>query len=129
MDQASLGLLWLRLLAGYGIATHGYAKVFGGGIGQMTEGVAGMGFPLPAVFAWAASLSEFAGGVCLALGLGTRVAAAFIFITMSVAFLRAHAADLFATKELAFLYWAISGALIAIGGGRFSLDALIKRRR
>lgn len=129
MEQASLGLLWLRLLAGYGMATHGYAKVFGGGIGQMTEGVAGMGFPFPAVFAWAAALSEFAGGVCLALGLGTRIAAGFIFITMSVACLRVHAADPFATKELAFLYWAISGALMLIGGGRFSLDALIKRRR
>ena len=128
LDLSSVGLLWLRVFAGYGMATHGYAKVFGGGMGQMTQGVAGMGFPFPAFFAWAAALSEFAGALCLALGLGTRIAAGFIFITMSVAFLKVHAADPFSTKELAFLYWAISGALMLIGGGRLSVDALKRRR-
>lgn len=127
-DLNSLGLLWLRVLAGYGIATHGYGKVFGGHVSMLADGLVKMGFPFPVFFAWAAALSEFAGGICLALGLGTRIAASFVFITMSVAFLRAHAADPFATKELAYVYWAISGALILTSGGRLSVDALKKRR-
>lgn len=68
-----LGLLWLRLLVGVGIATHGFAKIFGGRIDGFAEGVAQMGFPLPVVFAWAA-------------GLGTRLAAGFVFCTMSAAY-------------------------------------------
>lgn len=116
------GLLWLRVLAGLGIAYHGYGKVFGGWIGKLTEGVAALGFPMPHLFAWAAALSEFAGGILLVAGLGTRYAAAFIFVTMSVAAFMVHAADPFQKKELALAYWTISGALAMTGGGRWSLD-------
>jgi len=116
------GLLWLRLLAGSGIAYHGYGKVFGGHVERLTEGVAAMGFPMPAFFALAAALSEFAGGLLLIAGLGTRYAAGFIFVTMSVAAFMAHAADPFQKKELALAYWTIAGALVMTGGGRWSLD-------
>lgn len=121
----NIGLLWLRVLMGLAIATHGYDKVFGGVVHQLAEGLAGLGFPIPVVFAWLASLSEFAGGLLIALGLGTRVAAVFVFVTMSVAVFIAHAKDPFQVKEMAFLFFTISGALIALGGGRFSLDALL----
>lgn len=116
------GLLWLRVIAGAGMAYHGYGKAFGEWMPKFVEGVAGMGFPMPSLFAWAAALSEFAGGILLAAGLGTRYAAGFIFITMSVAAFVAHAADPFQKKELAIAYWTIAGALMMTGGGRFSLD-------
>ena len=45
------GLLWLRVLAGAGMAYHGFGKVFGGWMPKMTEGVAAMGFPVPSLFA------------------------------------------------------------------------------
>jgi putative oxidoreductase len=127
-DQwSALGLLWLRVLMGVGIAYHGYGKVFGGHISMMVDGVAKLGFPMPEVFAWAAALSEFVGGICVALGLQTRVAALFVFITMSVAAFRVHAADPFQTKELALAYWTMSGALMLLGGGPLSLDAMLRR--
>jgi putative oxidoreductase len=128
VNWTALGLAWLRILAGIGMATHGFAKVFGGQMAQMIPGVAQLGFPFPAFFAWAAALSEFAGGVCLAAGLGTRLAAGFIFVTMSVALFRAHAADPFSTKELAYLYWAISGSLMCLGGGPLTLERLLTKR-
>ena len=62
-----LGLLILRVLAGAGIAYHGYGKLFGGRMDKFAEGVAAMGCPMPEVFAWAAALSEVAGGILLAL--------------------------------------------------------------
>jgi putative oxidoreductase len=123
MRLHDLGLLWLRLLMGAGIASHGYQKIFGGMMPHFAEGVGKMGFPMPEAFAWAAALSEFAGGICVALGLGTRVAALVVFATMSVAWFKAHAADPFQTKELALAYWTMAGALILLGGGGYALEA------
>ncbi|MBI4341234.1 MAG: DoxX family protein, partial [Candidatus Omnitrophica bacterium] len=114
--QAALGLLWLRILMGAGIAYHGYGKIFGGYLEKFAEGIAEMGFPLPMVFAWAAALSEFLGGLCVALGFQTRIAAAFVFATMTVAAFIRHAADPLNVKELALAYWTIAGALILTGG-------------
>ena len=120
----TMGLLWLRILMGAGIASHGYGKIFGGHLARFTEGVAALGFPMPELFAWAAALSEFAGGLLIILGLGTRVAASFVFFTMSVAAFLQHAHDPLNVKELALAYWTIAGALILMGGGKWSLDAL-----
>jgi len=119
----SMGLLWLRVLMGCGIAYHGYGKVFGGDMGGFAQGVAELGFPVPHLFAWAAALSEFLGGICIALGLFTRPAAFCVFMTMSVAaFIRLSAAS-FGAKELALAYWTMAGALIFMGGGKFSIDS------
>ena len=125
----SLGLLWMRVLTGLGMAYHGYGKVFGGNIEKLTDGVRGMGFPAPELFAWAASASELAGGLFLAAGLFTRPAAFFIFCTMTVAAFIAHGSDPFSKKELALAYWTISGGLILMGGGRYSIDNLIKNKK
>lgn len=125
MDKSKtldLGLLWLRILMGSGIAYHGYGKVFGGHVGQLAEGVGKMGFAFPEFFAWAAALSEFAGGILIVLGFQVRLAALAVFVTMSVAAFIAHSADPFSKKELALAYWTISGALILTGGGKFCLD-------
>lgn len=115
------GLLWLRVLTGAAMAYHGYGKVFGGHIGKLIEGVAGMGFPAPVFFAWAAALSEFAGGILLVLGLFMRPAALFILITMGVAAFMVHGKDPFTVKELALAFFVNAGALLIMGGGKYKL--------
>ena len=122
----SFGLLFLRVAAGAGIAYHGYGKVFGGHMDKMVEGVASLGFPMPVVFAWAAALSEFGGGILIVIGFLTRPAAFLVFATMSVAAFMVHAADPLSVKELALAYWVISGALILTGAGKISLDGFKK---
>jgi len=117
-----VGLLWLRLLMGVGIAHHGYGKVFGGYMDKFAAGVAQMGLPFPLVMAWAAALSEFLGGILVAVGFQTRVAAFFVFCTMSVAAFLHHANDALAVKELALAYWAMAGALVLTGGGPAALE-------
>ncbi len=126
---ASIGILWLRILAGAGIAYHGYGKVFGGQVQMMVEGVGKMGFPAPEFFAWAAALSELVGGIALVIGLGTRFAALFVFITMTVAAFMAHGSDPLKVKELALAYWCVSGGLVALGGGLFSMDFLFGKKK
>ncbi len=118
---ANLGLLILRVFTGLTMAiAHGWGKVPPSE--KFIEGVGKMGFPMPEVFAWAASLSEFGGGLLLALGLATRPAAFFMAFTVGVAGFVRHADDPFATAEKAFLFLAISLAFVFIGGGRFALD-------
>lgn len=123
-----LGLLLLRVMTGAGMAYHGYGKVFGGFMPKMIEGVTAMGFPMPAAFAWAAALSEFAGGLLLIAGLFTRFAAFFIFCTMSVAFFIVHGKDPLQVKELALAYWVVALSLMMTGPGPLSLDRIFCKK-
>ena len=126
----SFGLLWLRVLTGLGMIYHGQGKLFEPGrMEGFAKGVADMGFPIPEVFAWAAALSEFGGGILLVLGLATRPAALMVFITMAVAAFIRHGDDPFSKKELALAYWVISGAVLCLGAGAWSVDSLIAGRR
>ena len=123
----ALGLLVLRLGIGLPLAlAHGLGKLPPSD--GFVEATAGLGFPLPVVFAWAAALAEFAGGLLLALGLLTRPAAAFVLVTMAVAFFGAHGGDPFGDREMALLYGVGAVVLGLLGAGRFSLDALLARR-
>ncbi len=84
-------------------------------------------FPAPLVMGTIALLSEFLGGILLALGLATRVAALFIFGTMLGAALVVHGGDPWGRKELALTYAVIALFFMAHGGGLFSLDRLLNR--
>jgi putative oxidoreductase len=124
---AELGLLIARVGMGALLAfTHGWGKLpVQPGLIDM---VAGLGLPFPIVFAWAAALAEFAGGLLVALGLFTRPAALFITVNMCVAVFIAHAADPLAKKEMALLYLGFALVYLFLGAGRFSVDALINKR-
>ena len=116
-----LGLLVLRVGLGLPMAlAHGLGKIPPSA--GFVEGTAEMGFPAPLFFAWAAGISEFLGGLCLAFGLGTRPAALMISITMFVAAFVRHAADPFAQKEKAIVFLVGALALLLAGGGRYALD-------
>jgi putative oxidoreductase len=73
--------LFVLRLAGLGLAfAHGWPKIarfIAGEGGAFIAGVERLGFPFPVVFAWAAGLSELIGGFAIALGLFTRLSAAF----------------------------------------------------
>ena len=101
--------------------THGIPKllrffgneeiIFGDplGIGQVTT------FTL-AVFA------EFLCSLLIILGLGTRLAAIPLIITMAVAALIVHVPDGFARQELPLLYLTGYLLLFFTGSGKYSLD-------
>jgi len=125
---ANLGLLLLRLYAGLALAlAHGWGKLPPSE--KFVEGVKDLGFPAPAISAWMAGLSEFGGGILLALGLMTRPAALAVGFTMGVAGFLRHAQDPFRVKELAFAYLAVAVLYLFAGAGSFSIDAMIRARR
>jgi len=113
---------------GLGMAYHGYGKVFGGHMDKFADGIGVMGFPMPELFAWAAALSEFVGGVLIVLGLFTRPAALCVLLTMSVAAFIKHGGDPLKKKELALAYWTIAGAVMFVGPGKYSLDYMLKKK-
>jgi putative oxidoreductase len=126
LAMLNLGLLVLRVLMGTGIAMHGQSKVFGGHIDEFAQGVAKLGLPGdPHTLAWVAAFSEFAGGILIAIGLLTRVAALSVLATMAVAVFLHHASDPFKVKELAIAYGTIAGTLVLTGPGAASFDAWI----
>ncbi|HYE95907.1 MAG TPA: DoxX family protein [Rubricoccaceae bacterium] len=124
---ADLGLLLLRVVAGLMLAfAHGVNKLPPSE--RFLASVDRLGFPLPEVFAWAAGLAEFIGGILLALGLLTRPSAFFIACTMATAAFLRHAADPFTDKEKALLFLVIALFFLIAGSGRFGLDEWFRRR-
>jgi len=121
------GLLLLRIWLGSMMISHGVGKVFGTP-GKFMESVAGMGFPMPEVFAWAGALSEFAGGILLIGGLLSRPAALLGGITMAVAAFIRHADDPFGKKELALTYLVLHLVVLLAGPGRISMDSYLASR-
>lgn len=126
MDMA---LALLRVFAGAVIAVHGAQKVFGafGGPGMTgwTKGVAQMGFRPASLWANAAAWGELAGGVMLALGLFTGVAAGILVVDMIVAIWKAHWPKFFVANggmEYALASAVIYGVFGLVGPGLYALD-------
>lgn len=118
--------LALRLFAGLSMALgHGIGKIPpSDGFVNMLDG---QGLPFAIVFAWAAGLSEFVGGLFLAIGLATRPAALFLTLTMLYAGFIRHGDDPFSSKEKALLYAAIGLFYVLRGAGQYSVDRMIRK--
>lgn len=129
------GLLGLRLTLGGYLATHGAQKLFGAFDGPGLEPVAAnfhkTGIrPGPAMAALAGG-SEFVGGLLTAAGLANPVGPLALAGAMTVATAVHGDKGPMAQKggyELALTNAAAALALAATGPGRFSLDALFRRR-
>ena len=123
--------LILRVAVGAAMVAHGLPKVKGGWGKQSGDWVATMG--VPAAAARLVTLLEFFGGIFLIVGLLVPVVAAFFAIQfaaiilmksskMKAGFMGAGGNPGF---ELDFAYLVLSVAILLIGSGAFSLDALL----
>ncbi len=129
----SIGLLILRLVVGLALAAHGTQKLFGWFGGYGLAGTAGfleqLGFVPGRRNALFAGLAETAGGLLLALGLATPVAAAMIVAVMVVAAVSVHLKHGFFVHNQGYEYTLVL-AIVALtiaftGPGPISLDALL----
>lgn len=126
----------LRLPAALIFTAHGAQKLFGAFGGYGLEGTAGwmesIGLTPGYLLALLAGSAEFFGGLALQLGLFVRPAALVLAFTMAVALFSVHAANgLFMANngyEFALAMLAISAALTATGGGKWSLDAWLAKK-
>ncbi|MBS3121341.1 DoxX family protein [Candidatus Woesearchaeota archaeon] len=118
--------LVFRVVVGLMFAVHGAQKFGIIGNGSISGFAAAFGFPV--WLAVVAGLVELVGGLFIALGLFTRIAAVFTSIMMIAALAIAHFPkgwNPFTNGgELALLYFAAFLVLVGYGGGKFSLTKL-----
>lgn len=134
--------LVLRVTSGAIFIPHGCAKVFGsGGVAKFASSLPSYG--IPTALGYIAAYSELAGGILLIVGLLTRIDALLLSGNMFVAAFVVQLPDalhdpdvagnrIFASirsMELPLGILAAMIALLLLGGGRWSLDALIFRKR
>lgn len=82
----------------------------------------------PVFFAWMGAFSEAVGGIFLALGLESRIAAFLILCTMLVAiFMQKGGQGLWAILPALGFLW-VSIYTIVLGSGRFGLDYLLMKK-
>jgi putative oxidoreductase len=87
--------------------------------------------------AYFVSALEFAGGLLLAVGLGSRLIALLLAVDMIVAYITADREALFSiisnpdkfTGAAPYTFLFASLLVLIFGPGRFSLDVLVTRRR
>jgi putative oxidoreductase len=124
----AVGLLVLRLVAGTAMMFHGWPKI------QHATSWMGPKAPVPGVLQALAALAEFGGGLCWVLGLLTPVASLLILGTMAVALGMVHLPQGHPfvasppggpSYEPALGYLAIAVALLLVGPGKLSVDALL----
>jgi putative oxidoreductase len=128
-----LGLLILRLAVGLTLAAHGAQKLFGwfggGGLDATGKGMETLGFVPGRRHAFLAGLAETGGGVLLALGFFTPIAASILVGVMFVAAVSAHIKRGFFVMTGGYEYTLVLGAAALTaaftGPGLFSLDAAL----
>jgi len=122
------GILLLRLVVGLAFAGHGAQKLFGwfgGGGPQGTAGfVASLGYRMPAAMAIMAGLSELGGGLLLAAGFLTPLAALLLVTVMlnAIATVKWRQGFFAPGYELDLTFLTVALAVTATGPGRVSLD-------
>ncbi|WP_328690542.1 DoxX family membrane protein [Streptomyces caniferus] len=126
---ADLGLLLLRLAVGLILAGHGAQKLFGifggHGLAATGKGFAALGYRPGEFFACLAGVSELLGGLGLAVGLLTPLAAAALIGVMINAMATSASQGLWAMTggiEYPLTIAVVALAVAATGPGRFALD-------
>ena len=128
--MTALGLLILRLGIGLIIAAHGAQKLFGvwggPGMAKWTQSVHRLRIRPAQPWAWVAALSEFGGGLLLALGLLSPLGSLAIIGAMVVAIATVHLSKGFWAGKGGFEFnlALITGAaaLAFTGPGPYSID-------
>lgn len=130
--QLGIGLLVLRIALASVFIVHGGQKLFMAGFGGTAKMLATMGIPASGLIGPLLALVEPTAGVCVLLGLFTRVAGLAIAIDMFAAIMLFHRHNGFFVPmgiEFVLMNCAAGFALAALGGGAFSIDHGLARRR
>lgn len=131
-----LALFIVRVTLGICIIVHGLGKLGflksnPGGVKGFAGWLESMGMPYPRLNAWAATLTEFLGGMLFTVGLGTRFVALALTINMFVAVIKGHKGGGYLIlnnppgAEYAINLTILFGMFVLLGPGTLSLDYLL----
>jgi putative oxidoreductase len=129
-------LLVVRVYWGLQIAQNGWGKLHN--LARVTDFFASLGLPAPGPTAAFVSTFEFVGGILLAIGLVSRVAALGLVIDMLTAYITSDREALFSFLPLSnaakfynadpFIFLAVGLVVLVFGPGKISFDYLLERR-
>lgn len=123
----------VRLYWGWQIAQNGWGKLHN--LAHVTEFFASLGLPAPGQTAAFVANFEFVGGILLAIGLLSRIAALGLVIDMTTAYITADREaflSFFADPGKfynadPFIFLLIGLLILFWGPGKFSVDTLVQR--
>lgn len=125
--DADFSIFFLRLILGGLFTWHGLDALMHYKL-YLSMSQSTIGLPASVEFNLVV-FAQFICGILILLGLLTRLAVIPVFITMAVAFLVAHKGQPFFQKELPFVYGLLCIAVFIFGGGRYSADNMLQKRK
>ncbi|HXV73403.1 MAG TPA: DoxX family protein [Sphingomonadales bacterium] len=128
----------LRVVTGLTFAAHGYPKIINGfgpdGLSGLVSALENAGFVPGIVWVWLAALTEFVGGIAIALGLFTRAFAFSAAVMMYLITFVYKGPDALAAFyqhkggiEYDFVLAVIFTMFVILGAGGYSIDAKLKK--
>ncbi len=121
-------LLLVRVAVSFAMLSHGFPKLQKLLDGGEIEFYSFLGLNATISLALVV-FAEFVCSIFIILGLFTRWASFFLIFTMAMAAFVIHGADSFEKRELSILYLSVYLLIFAYGAGKFSVDALINKRK
>lgn len=127
LGNTDLALLFIRVSIALLMLTHGLPKLVKLFADEPIAFASVFGLSQSASLALAVFAEVFCS-ILILVGLGTRLAAIPVVITMAVAVFYIHAADPFSIKEMAVLYLLGFTFVLIAGAGKYSLDTILAKR-
>ena len=125
-----LPLLFMRIVLAIGF--YGPAMMKLKNFNNIVEWFGSIGIPMPTLNAYLATGTETLGFILLFLGLGTRIIAIPLMITMVVAIITVHLGHGFEAGnngfEIPLYYLIMLFTLLVYGSGKYSLDYLLSKK-
>jgi putative oxidoreductase len=127
-------LLFVRLYWGWQISQNGWGKLHN--LDKVTEFFTSLGLPMPGPTATFVATFEFIGGILLAIGLLSRVAALGFVIDMTMAYITADREALLSFRSAPekfygadpFIFLFVGLLILIFGPGKIAVDTLLGRR-
>jgi len=121
----------MRFSTGAVLVPHGIVKILQVPPEKFAENLTAHGFPMPLLLTYLVYFTESVAAACMAIGLFTRIAAAMVWLQMSVIIVVFQwQYGYFWTNrgiEFALLWWLLCIAIFFRGGERCSIDRMIGR--
>jgi putative oxidoreductase len=134
-EGAGMAALVIRIVVGPILAYHGYQKL-DRGLSGFAEGLKTMGIPLPELTARVVLMMELVGGICLIIGLLTRLWSVLLTAQfLAIPFVVKSDVGLVAPEgqgpgfELDLLIAACALSLVLMGPGALAVDRLLHLER
>lgn len=112
------GIAIVRIITGWLIFRHSWELFH---INGLLDFLTDIKFPFPVFSGYAAKLIEFAGGICLMLGLFTRWVSALLMITMAGVIYTMHNGRIY-EGEHPLLFLLLFAIFLLAGPGKWSVD-------